>query len=134
MALKDLYETKNKNHVLFLKSKILSIRMEENEYVVAFISQIKELKDKLGDIGENISNIDLVTITLNGMKEDYQIFITSLVAREKAPTFEDLTGILIHEEERRTNLKPRNEDLALVAKKKFFKGKPGGGHKIGGRY
>ena len=30
------------------------------------------------------------------------------------------------------NIKPQNVDLALVAKNKFFKGKPGGGHKRGG--
>lgn len=39
------------------------------------------------------------------------------------------TGILLQEEERRKNLKPQNSDLALVAKKKFFKGKQGGANK-----
>jgi hypothetical protein len=47
-----------------------------------------------------------VTITLNGMVEDYHMFITCLAAREKPPMFEELTGILLQEEERRGNLKP----------------------------
>jgi hypothetical protein len=51
------------------------------------------VKDKLGNIGETISNTDLVTITLKGMLEYYQMFITGLTAREKPPTFEELTGI-----------------------------------------
>jgi hypothetical protein len=42
------------------------------------------MKDKLGDIGEKVSNIDLVTISLNGMLEYYQMFITCLKARDKA--------------------------------------------------
>jgi hypothetical protein len=42
------------------------------------------------------------------MLEDYQMFITDLAAREKDPTFEEITGILLQEEERRTNLKPHN--------------------------
>eukprot|EP00253_Pinus_taeda_P029456 PITA_29456 len=46
-TLKDLYEVKDTNRLLFLRSKILSIKMEENETVVAFISRIKELKKKL---------------------------------------------------------------------------------------
>jgi hypothetical protein len=50
-----------------------------------FISRIKELKNKLGDIGETVSNTDLVMITMNGMTDDYQMFITGLNAREKAP-------------------------------------------------
>jgi len=62
--------------------------MEENESVVAYICRIKELRDKLGDIGEKMLNIDLVMITLNGMIDDYQLFIIGLTAMEKSLTFE----------------------------------------------
>ena len=61
------------------------------------------------------------------MLEDYQMFITGLAAREKPPTFEDLTGILQQEEERRGNLKPQNSELALWSKKRPSKGKSGEG-------
>lgn len=50
-----------------MKSKILYIKMEENEYVSAFISRIKYLKDRLGDIGESILSTHPLKITLNGM-------------------------------------------------------------------
>jgi len=80
---------------LYLKSKLLSIKIEENESVSNFISRIKDLKDKLGDIGETISSTNLVTVTLNGMLDEYQMFITLLLAREKAPTFDELEGILM---------------------------------------
>jgi hypothetical protein len=56
------------------------------------------------------------------------MFIKFLGAREKDPTFEELTSILVQEEERHTNLnpnlKPQNSDLALWTKKRFPKGKP----------
>ena len=45
--------------------------MEENESIDDFISRIKDVKDKLGNIGETISSIDLVNITLNGMLEEH---------------------------------------------------------------
>jgi hypothetical protein len=61
------------------------------------------------------------------MSKEYQMFITGLATREKAPTFKELTGILMQEEERYRNLKPQNLDLALLAKKKFFKGNQGEG-------
>jgi hypothetical protein len=86
-TLKDLYESKNTNWILSLKSKLLYVKMEVNESVSDFISRIKDTRDKLGNIGEKVSNIDLVTITLNGMLEEYQMFITGLATREKAPTF-----------------------------------------------
>lgn len=103
VTLKDLYETKNTNCVLFLKRKILSIMMEKNAYVILFISRITKLKDRLGDIEEKVYSTDLVTITLNGMIDDYQMFITWLTTREKAPTFEELIGILMQEEEKHKN-------------------------------
>jgi hypothetical protein len=68
--LKALYETSNKNCILFLKTKLLGIKMDENESVSSFLGHIKEVKDKLVNIGETVSNTDLVTITLNGMLED----------------------------------------------------------------
>ena len=86
------------------------------------MGRIKEVKDKLGNIGEIVSITDLVTITLNDMLEDYKMFITGLAAREKPRTFEELTGILLQEEERHADLKPQNSDLALWSNKRF----PGG--------
>ena len=54
------------------------------------------------------------------MLDEYQMFITSLVATEKYPTFDELAGILIQEEERRKilNHESPNSDLALMAKGK----------------
>lgn len=104
--LKDLYEIKNTNNLLFLKSKILSLNMEENEIVVAFIERIKDLKKKLEDIGHTVEDTDLITNTMNGVTNDYQIFITRINAREKIPKFEEMTRILMQEEERRLTLKP----------------------------
>jgi hypothetical protein len=122
-TLKALYETSNTNLILFLKSKLLGIKMDGNESVSSFLGRIKEVKYKLVNIGETISNTDLVTITLNGMLEDYHMFITGLPAREKHPTFEELTGILLQEEERCRNLKPQNKDLALWSNKRSVRGR-----------
>ena len=60
------------------------------------------------------------------MLSKYQVFITSIAARKKVPSFDDLTGILMKEEERRENVENRQHstDLALMAKgKQTFKGK-----------
>ena len=62
--------------------------MEENERISSFISQIKDLKKKLEDINEIVADANLVTIAMNGMTDDYQIFITRIIAREKIPNFE----------------------------------------------
>ena len=51
--------------------------MEANESIRNFISRIKDLSDKLGDIGEKVSSIDLVIITLKGLGQDYKVFIST---------------------------------------------------------
>lgn len=98
-TLKNLYEMNTTNGILYLKSKIISIKKEENESVGNFISRIKDLKDKLCDISESISSTCLFIVTLNGMLDEYQMFIAGLSAREKAPTFDELVGILMQERE-----------------------------------
>lgn len=86
------------------------------ETATTFVARIKDVKDGLGAIGETMSDSDLVSITLSRMHDEFQMFVTGLAAREKAPTFEDLTGILLQEEERRQNQNPQNDDLALMEK------------------
>jgi hypothetical protein len=124
-TLKTLYETNNRNHILFVKTKLLGIKMDGNESISSFLGRIKKVKDKLVNIEETVSNTDLVTITLNGMLEDYQMFIIGLVAREKPPTFEELTCIFLQEEERHRNLKPRNKDLVVWSNKISARGRSG---------
>lgn len=126
-VLKELYETMNANLILYQKSKLMSIKMETHENITAYISRIKDLSDQLGAIGKKVLNTDLVMITLKGLLKDYQVFISSLVAREKPPTFTKYTGILLQEEERMKtfDLDTSSSDLELVVKgKQPYRGKP----------
>lgn len=59
-TLKGMYETSNSNCILFLKTKLLSIKTEEREDVNNYISRIKDFKDTLNDIGENVSSSNLI--------------------------------------------------------------------------
>ena len=52
--------------------------MEANENISNFIFRVKDLSDNLTNIGENVSNTDLVTIILNGLVQEYQFFFKVL--------------------------------------------------------
>ncbi|GLJ13073.1 hypothetical protein SUGI_0204660 [Cryptomeria japonica] len=135
--LKGLYEITNTNIIVFLKSKLLSIKMEVNENISDYLSRIKELRDILDDIGEQVSNNDLVTVTLNGMVSGYHVFINSLATREKSSSFENLASILLQEEERKKHVdnKIQTADSTLMVKdKKPFKGKQRSKNKRGGKF
>ena len=97
--LKGLYETTNSNRILFLKTKLLSMKMEAHENITTYVSKIKDLCDQLSAIGDKVSNSDMVTITLKGLIRNYHAFISSRGGRAKLPTFNELTMILLQEEE-----------------------------------
>ena len=50
--LKGLYETSDSNIIFFLKTKLLSIKMEVKEFITKYLSHIKDLRDNLGNIRE----------------------------------------------------------------------------------
>ena len=74
--------------------------MDVNESMNKYISRIKYFRDNLGGIGEEVSSTDLVSITLKDLFPYYKVFISSLARRQTPPTFTELGGILIQEEER----------------------------------
>ena len=101
--------------------------MDANEGVSKFISRIKELSDKFEDIGEVVEISYLVTVTLKDLVPNYKVFISALAAREKPPNFEELTWILIQEEERmkKFDLDVGGSDLELMARGQYsHRGKP----------
>ena len=55
--------------------------MDVNETMNKYLSRIKHFRDNLGDIGEEVSSTNLVSITLKCLFPDYKIFNSTLVAR-----------------------------------------------------
>ena len=94
--------------------------MEVNESITKYFSRIKDLRDNLGDIGEEMSSVDLVPITLKGLLPDYKIVISTFVARQTPPSFTELGGILLQEEERMKicELESQTAEQALMARGK----------------
>ena len=84
---------------MFLKTKLLSIKIEANENIANYVSRIKDLCHQLSAIGDKVSNSDMVTIALKFLITDYHVFISSLGGRAMPPTFIELTGILLQEEQ-----------------------------------
>ena len=133
-VLKDLYETTNSNRILFLEINLLSMKMETNETITTYVSRIKDLVDQLSAIGDKVSDTDMVTIALKGLIKDYQYFVSSLGGRAKPPTFVELTGILLQEEERMKvfEMDSCTSEMALVTRgKQSYRGKPWDKNKAG---
>lgn len=55
-TIKNLWQTQNTSRVLSLKGKLFALKMEENESATGFIAVVRDLKDRLGDIREKVSD------------------------------------------------------------------------------
>mgnify|MGYP007105604089 CR=1 FL=1 len=58
------------------------------------------MADALGSIGLTFDDDDLITYTLNGLKDDdkWKAFTTSIYVREHLPDFDRLVSLMITEE------------------------------------
>jgi hypothetical protein len=66
-ALKKLFESNNTNRALALRHHLRNLKMTKSDIVATFFMKISEIRDKMGAIGEIISDTELVMITLNGL-------------------------------------------------------------------
>jgi hypothetical protein len=65
-ALKNLYETKNKNRKMALKDKLHDTKMVKGESVGSYLTRVAQVKDELATVGEVIPDSELVRIALKG--------------------------------------------------------------------
>jgi len=99
-ALKKLFERNNTNRAIAMKHQLQNIKMAKVDTVATFFMKISEIRDKLGAIGEIISDRELVMLTLNGLPSHWEPFIQSISGRSKFPKFDRLWVDCTQEETR----------------------------------
>ena len=72
----------------------------ESTSVNDYLLKIKEIADALGSIGAQLDDDDVVSATLNGLKDDekWKSFSTSVYVHENFPDFDELKSLMIVEE------------------------------------
>lgn len=121
-TLKDLFETKNETRVSYLRNQLYSCKMTNNDSITSRLQKLKETKEQLIAVGEDIQGRELVSITLNSLHAGFHIFVTSicLTSRPKPLTFDELSGLLLQEEQR-MGFYNEGECSSIVLASKFKK-------------
>jgi hypothetical protein len=123
-ALKNLFEAKNENQKMALKTKLHDTKMGKEESVSSYLTRVAQVKDELASIGEVISDSELVRIDLNGFNKDWEVFMKCVVGHEHlldwSRLWDDFTKEDIRERSRSSDQKRDkvDENVALVAKSK----------------
>ena len=72
-ALTRLYEGKNINRKMNLRTQLNNTRMQKGEMIQEYFSRISEFKEQLEAIGDNIDEDELIMTTLNGLTRPWDV-------------------------------------------------------------
>ena len=64
--------------------------MLKSDAINTYLRKISEIRDQLKAFGDEVSNPELVTISLNGLPISWEPFIQSICERKKLPKFDNL--------------------------------------------
>jgi hypothetical protein len=126
-ALTRLYEGKNINQKMNLRTQLKNTRMQKGETIQEYFSRISEFKEQLEAIGDTIDEDELIMMTLNGLTRPWDEFIQTICARMEKLKFDSLWEECIQEETRVANreaLLARDDDQALATHTKRGRKKP----------
>jgi hypothetical protein len=126
-ALRKLYEGKNINRKMNLRTRLKNIKMQKGEMIQEYFSRIFEIKEQLKAIGDTIDEDEFVLTALNGLTRPWDSFIQSVCGRKEKLQFEILWEECTQEETRVANheaLLERDDDQALATHTKGGRKKP----------
>ena len=66
-----------------LKDKLHNVKMTKDESVTSYLTRVAQVKYELAAVGETISNLELVRISIKGFTKKWEVFVKSIVCREK---------------------------------------------------
>jgi hypothetical protein len=128
-ALTILYEGKNINQKMYLRTQLKNTRMYKGEMIQEYLSRISEFKEQLEAIVYIVDEDKIIMTTLNGLTRPWDAFIQTICSRKEKLQFDSLWEECIQEESRvdnREDLLSRDEDQALAThtkggrKKSYF--------------
>ena len=117
-SLTRLYEGKNINQKMNLRTQLKNTRMQKGESIQEYFSRIIEFKEHIEAIGDIIDEDKLIKMTLNGLTRPWDEFIQTICARKEKLHYDNLWEECVQEEARVANREAvlsRDEDQAVAA-------------------
>jgi hypothetical protein len=103
-ALTRLYEGKNINQKMNLRTQLKSITMQKRETIQEYFSRISKFKEQLEAIGDTLDEYELIMTAPNGLTRPWDAFIQTICALKEKLNFDSLWEECVQEEARVANL------------------------------
>jgi hypothetical protein len=102
-ALTRMYEGRNINRKMNLRTQLKNTKMQKGETVHDYFSRVSQFKEQLDEIGDNLDEYELIMTTLNGLTRPLDTFIETIRARKEKIQFDSLWEECVQEEARVAN-------------------------------
>ena len=97
----SVFEQKGLSSQIFLRRKLINVKLDESQSMQTHINKIRELANQLEAIGDPVRDRELAIIILSSLPEKFNALIISLEARPPDEiTFDSVAIRLLAEEER----------------------------------
>ncbi len=118
--LASIFESKSLVNRLFMRRKLLTMKMSEGDALSTHINSIKTLSEQLAAVGAQVSEEDLVMTLLMSLPSSYEHFITALESvSESELTYDYVVAKLMNYDLRKKeNGAPSSNEAALVMQQK----------------
>ena len=91
------YTSQSRARIKKLKTQLKSTKKDKS--ISVYVLDIKKLVDALAAIGSPITEDDHIEYILDGLPEDYDGFVTSILSRHEPYTVEEIEALLLAQEE-----------------------------------
>jgi hypothetical protein len=102
-ALTIMYEGKNINRKMNLRTQLKNSKMRKGEIVQDYFSRVSQFKEQLEAVEDNLDEDELIMTILNGLTRPWDAFIQTICARKEKLQFDSLWKECVQEEARVAN-------------------------------
>ena len=89
-ALSRLYEGKNINRKMALRTQLKNVKMQNSELIQSYFTRVSQIKEQIEAIRDSVEEAELVMTTLNGLPRSWDPFIRGICSRKKLTKFSRL--------------------------------------------
>jgi hypothetical protein len=116
----SVFEQKGLAAKVFLRRKLVNLKLEEGQSMLDHINTVRELSDQLNAIGAPVVDGDLAITLLCSLPERYDPLIIALESRDpEEVTFDVVAARLLSEEQRQKESEDKQYDAVTKAENAF---------------
>ena len=95
-TLSQLYEAKNINRKMTLRTQLKNVKMQNSKSIQSYFTRVSKIKEHIEAIGDLVEETKLVMTTMNGLPRSWDRFIRIICSRRKLTKFRRLWEYCTH--------------------------------------